>query len=127
MELLDRVLPKLKASGHRVLLFCQMTRCMDLLEEFLALRGYHYIRLDGGTKTEERGALLEEFNEQSSEVFLFLLSTRAGGMGLNLQTADTVLMFESDWNPQMDAQAEDRAHRIGQSKEARHMILSDLI
>lgn len=77
-----------------------------------------YVRLDGGTKTDERSELLSRFNEEGSDVFVFLLSTRAGGLGLNLQGADTVIMFESDWNPQMDQQAEDRAHRIGQVCES---------
>eukprot|EP00899_Mesostigma_viride_P007477 jgi/Mesvir1/16730/Mv15115-RA.2 len=122
-ELLDRLLPKLKATGHRVLLFSQMTKVMDLMEQYLALRGMSYLRLDGTTKTEERGEMLADFNAESSEYFIFLLSTRAGGLGLNLQSADTVILFDSDWNPQMDQQAEDRAHRIGQRKEVRVFVL----
>ncbi|XP_061354402.1 probable ATP-dependent DNA helicase CHR12 isoform X2 [Gastrolobium bilobum] len=122
-ELLDRLLPKLRRAGHRVLLFSQMTRLMDILEIYLRLHDYKFLRLDGSTKTEERGSLLREFNAPDSPYFMFLLSTRAGGLGLNLQTADTVIIFDSDWNPQMDQQAEDRAHRIGQKKEVRVFVL----
>ncbi|KAJ6803828.1 putative ATP-dependent DNA helicase CHR12 [Iris pallida] len=122
-ELLDRLLPKLKRAGHRVLLFSQMTKLMDILEIYLQLHGFKYMRLDGSTKTEERGSLLKQFNAPDSSYFMFLLSTRAGGLGLNLQTADTVIMFDMDWNPQMDQQAEDRAHRIGQKKEVRVFVL----
>ncbi|CAN0856648.1 Probable ATP-dependent DNA helicase CHR12 [Linum grandiflorum] len=122
-ELLDRLLPKLRAKGHRILLFSQMTKLMNILEIYLRLHGYMYLRLDGTTKTEERGAKLKQFNAPNSPYFIFLLSTRAGGLGLNLQTADTVIMFDSDWNPQMDQQAEDRAHRIGQKKEVRVFVL----
>ncbi|XP_058077693.1 probable ATP-dependent DNA helicase CHR12 isoform X2 [Magnolia sinica] len=122
-ELLDRLLPKLQRSGHRVLLFSQMTRLIDILEIYLQLHDFKYLRLDGSTKTEERGTLLKQFNAPDSPYFMFLLSTRAGGLGLNLQTADTVIIFDSDWNPQMDQQAEDRAHRIGQKKEVRVFVL----
>ncbi|KAH7434232.1 hypothetical protein KP509_06G006600 [Ceratopteris richardii] len=125
-ELLDRLLPKLQRTGHRVLLFSQMTRLLDILEIYLNFQGFKYLRLDGGTKTEDRGALLAKFNAPDSPYFLFLLSTRAGGLGLNLQTADTVVMFDSDWNPQMDQQAEDRAHRIGQKKEVRVFVLASV-
>ena len=122
-ELLDRIFPKLKASGHRILLFCQMTQLMTILEDFLAWRGYKYLRLDGTTKTEERGEMLRKFNQPDSEYFIFILSTRAGGLGLNLQTADTVIIFDSDWNPHQDLQAQDRAHRIGQENEVRVLRL----
>ncbi|XP_057960121.1 probable ATP-dependent DNA helicase CHR12 [Malania oleifera] len=122
-ELLDRLLPKLRRSGHRILLFSQMTRLMDILEIYLQIHDFKYLRLDGSTKTEERGSLLAQFNAPDSPFFMFLLSTRAGGLGLNLQTADTVIIFDSDWNPQMDQQAEDRAHRIGQKKEVRVFVL----
>ncbi|XP_010546817.1 PREDICTED: probable ATP-dependent DNA helicase CHR12 [Tarenaya hassleriana] len=122
-ELLDRLLPKLRRAGHRVLLFSQMTRLMDVLEIYLTVNDFKYLRLDGTTKTEQRGLLLKQFNEPDSPYFMFLLSTRAGGLGLNLQTADTVIIFDSDWNPQMDQQAEDRAHRIGQKKEVRVFVL----
>lgn len=122
-ELLDRVLPKLRMSNHRVLMFCQMTRLMDIMEDYLKWRDIKYLRLDGTTKSEERGVLLKRFNEPNSEYFIFLLSTRAGGLGLNLQTADTVIIFDSDWNPHMDLQAQDRAHRIGQKNEVRVLRL----
>ncbi|CAN8260319.1 unnamed protein product [Cochlearia groenlandica] len=122
-ELLDRLLPKLRKAGHRILLFSQMTRLIDVLEIYLTLNDFKYLRLDGTTKTDQRGILLKQFNEPDSPYFMFLLSTRAGGLGLNLQTADTVIIFDSDWNPQMDQQAEDRAHRIGQKKEVRVFVL----
>ncbi|RLM99720.1 putative ATP-dependent DNA helicase CHR12 isoform X2 [Panicum miliaceum] len=122
-ELLDRLLPKLQRAGHRVLLFSQMTKLLDVLEVYLQMYNFKYMRLDGSTKTEERGRLLADFNKKDSEYFMFLLSTRAGGLGLNLQTADTVIIFDSDWNPQMDQQAEDRAHRIGQKNEVRVFVL----
>lgn len=122
-ELLDRTLPKLRMSNHRVLMFCQMTRLMDIMEDYLRWKSIKYLRLDGTTKSEERGSLLKMFNEPNSEYFIFLLSTRAGGLGLNLQTADTVIIFDSDWNPHMDLQAQDRAHRIGQKNEVRVLRL----
>ncbi|SCU86405.1 LAME_0D05996g1_1 [Lachancea meyersii CBS 8951] len=122
-ELLDRVLPKFKASGHRILMFFQMTQVMDIMEDFLRMRDLKYLRLDGATKTEERTSMLKEFNAKDSEYFCFLLSTRAGGLGLNLQTADTVIIFDTDWNPHQDLQAQDRAHRIGQKNEVRILRL----
>ncbi|KAH9409281.1 Transcription activator BRG1 [Tyrophagus putrescentiae] len=122
-ELLDRILPKFKATGHRVLLFCQMTNSMTIIEDYFGYRGYKYMRLDGTTKAEDRGALLGMFNAKESDYFIFLLSTRAGGLGLNLQTADTVIIFDSDWNPHQDLQAQDRAHRIGQKNEVRVLRL----
>merc|ERR1719245_1425871 len=122
-ELLDRILPKLKATGHRVLMFCQMTQCMTIIEDYFHFKGYKFLRLDGMTKADERGDMLRDFNAKDSEYFLFLLSTRAGGLGLNLQTADTVIIFDSDWNPHQDLQAQDRAHRIGQKNEVRVLRL----
>merc|ERR1719367_2272822 len=122
-ELLDRVLPKLKASGHRVLMFCQMTQCMTIIEDYCNWKGHKYLRLDGTTKADDRADMLKIFNDPSSEYFIFLLSTRAGGLGLNLQTADTVIIFDSDWNPHQDLQAQDRAHRIGQKNEVRVLRL----
>lgn len=122
-ELLDRILPKLKATNHRVLLFCQMTQLMTIMEDYLTWREFTYLRLDGTTKAEDRGDLLKKFNDPGSEYFLFLLSTRAGGLGLNLQAADTVIIFDSDWNPHQDLQAQDRAHRIGQKNEVRVLRL----
>ncbi|KAG5862736.1 hypothetical protein JTB14_004548 [Gonioctena quinquepunctata] len=122
-ELLDRILPKLKATNHRVLLFCQMTQLMTIMEDYLSWRGFGYLRLDGTTKSEDRGDLLKKFNDKTIEYFIFLLSTRAGGLGLNLQSADTVVIFDSDWNPHQDLQAQDRAHRIGQQNEVRVLRL----
>jgi len=122
-ELLDRIFPKLKRSGHRILMFCQMTQLMTILEDYLNWRGYKYLRLDGTTKADDRGDMLKVFNSKDSDYFLFLLSTRAGGLGLNLQTADTVIIFDSDWNPHQDLQAQDRAHRIGQKNEVRVLRL----
>ncbi|XP_068177822.1 transcription activator BRG1 isoform X9 [Antennarius striatus] len=122
-EVLDRILPKLRATNHKVLLFCQMTSLMTIMEDYFAYRSFKYLRLDGTTKAEDRGMLLKTFNEPGSEYFIFLLSTRAGGLGLNLQSADTVVIFDSDWNPHQDLQAQDRAHRIGQQNEVRVLRL----
>ncbi|KAF2750297.1 hypothetical protein M011DRAFT_484143 [Sporormia fimetaria CBS 119925] len=122
-ELLDRILPKFKASGHRVLIFFQMTQIMNIMEDFLRWRGMEYLRLDGSTKADDRSELLKKFNAPGSPYFCFLLSTRAGGLGLNLQTADTVIIYDSDWNPHQDLQAQDRAHRIGQKNEVRILRL----
>ncbi|KAI9854843.1 MAG: hypothetical protein M1824_006533, partial [Vezdaea acicularis] len=122
-ELLDRILPKFKKSGHRVLMFFQMTAIMDIMEQFLNHRGEKFLRLDGSTKSDDRSDLLKLFNAPDSPYFCFLLSTRAGGLGLNLQTADTVIIFDSDWNPHQDLQAQDRAHRIGQKNEVRILRL----
>ncbi|KAG1738616.1 SNF2 family N-terminal domain-containing protein [Suillus paluster] len=119
LELLSRILPKFFATGHRVLIFFQMTKVMDIMEDFLKMSGWKYLRLDGGTKTEERALHVQQFNAKDSEIKVFILSTRAGGLGLNLQTADTVIIFDSDWNPHADLQAQDRAHRIGQTKAVR--------
>ncbi|KAL3773005.1 hypothetical protein ACHAWO_003960 [Cyclotella atomus] len=116
MQLLNKLLPKLKAKGSRVLIFCQMTRVLDIMEDYLRLVGYEYCRIDGNTDGEKRDSQMEEFNEPGSSKFCFLLSTRAGGLGINLATADIVILFDSDWNPQVDLQAMDRAHRIGQTK-----------
>ncbi|KAL4236408.1 Transcription activator BRG1 [Mactra antiquata] len=118
-ELLDRILPKLKSQNHKVLLFSQMTSLLSILEDYFLFRGYRYLRLDGTTKAEDRGELLALFNKEDSPYFIFILSTRAGGLGLNLQSADTVIIFDSDWNPHQDLQAQDRAHRIGQTNEVR--------
>ncbi|TKY54119.1 putative chromatin-remodeling complex ATPase chain [Spatholobus suberectus] len=117
MVLLDKLLPKLKERDSRVLIFSQMTRLLDILEDYLMFRGYQYCRIDGNTGGEDRDASIETFNKPGSEKFVFLLSTRAGGLGINLATADVVILYDSDWNPQVDLQAQDRAHRIGQKKE----------
>lgn len=118
-ELLEKMLIKLVSTGHRMLIFTQMTRLLDILEEFLTYIKIQYLRLDGTTKSEDRASRIELFNKPNSPYPVFILSTRAGGLGLNLQTADTVILVDSDWNPQMDAQAQDRAHRIGQTREVR--------
>ncbi|KAF4533362.1 hypothetical protein B566_EDAN002760 [Ephemera danica] len=119
MVILDKLLPKLQAQGSRVLIFSQMTRMMDILEDYCLWRGYNYCRLDGQTPHEDRQRQINEYNTPGSEKFVFMLSTRAGGLGINLATADIVLIFDSDWNPQMDLQAMDRAHRIGQTKQVK--------
>ncbi|KAF8463601.1 SNF2 family N-terminal domain-containing protein [Kalaharituber pfeilii] len=115
---LDKLLMELKAGGHRVLLYFQMTRMMDLAEEYLSYRNYKYLRLDGSSKVEDRRDMVNDFQTRP-EIFLFLLSTRAGGLGLNLTAADCVIFYDSDWNPTVDQQAEDRAHRLGQTKQVR--------
>ncbi|KAK9287785.1 hypothetical protein L1049_016225 [Liquidambar formosana] len=117
MVLLDKLLAKLKERDSRVLIFSQMTRLLDILEDYLMFRGYLYCRIDGNTGGEDRDASIDAFNKPGSEKFVFLLSTRAGGLGINLATADVVILYDSDWNPQVDLQAQDRAHRIGQKKE----------
>jgi chromatin-remodeling ATPase INO80 len=113
---LDTLLKELKANGHRVLLYFQMTRMIDLMEEYLTYRNYKYCRLDGSTKLEDRRDTVSDFQSNSS-IFIFLLSTRAGGLGINLTSADTVIFYDSDWNPTIDSQAMDRAHRLGQTKQ----------
>ncbi|RZB54805.1 Chromatin structure-remodeling complex protein SYD isoform D [Glycine soja] len=117
LEMLDRLLPKLKATDHRVLFFSTMTRLLDVMEEYLTLKQYRYLRLDGHTSGGDRGALIDLFNQPGSPYFIFLLSIRAGGVGVNLQAADTVILFDTDWNPQVDLQAQARAHRIGQKRD----------
>ena len=96
-----------------------MTRVLDILEDYCNFKRLQYCRIDGSTDGESRDSQMVEFNEKDSEKFVFLLSTRAGGLGINLQTADIVIIYDSDWNPQMDLQAMDRAHRIGQKKQVR--------
>ena len=114
MVLIDKLLRRLKETGHRVLIFSQMVRVLDILSEYMTLRGFRHQRLDGSTPAHQRHQAMERFNAPDSPDFAFLLSTRAGGLGINLATADTVLLFDSDWNPQNDLQAMARAHRIGQ-------------
>lgn len=117
MQVLDGLLTRLKAAGSRVLLFSQMSRALDILEDYCVFRGYAYCRIDGQTAHEERIQAIEDFNRPGSDKFVFLLTTRAGGLGINLATADIVILYDSDWNPQVDLQAQDRAHRIGQTKQ----------
>jgi len=114
---LDQLLHQLKEGGHRVLLYFQMTRMIDLMEEYLTYRNYRYCRLDGSTKLEDRRDTVADFQSPGSELFVFLLSTRAGGLGINLTAADTVIFYDSDWNPTIDSQAMDRAHRLGQTRQ----------
>lgn len=117
MIVLDKLLKKLKAKGSRVLIFSQMSRLLDILEDYCYLRDYEYCRIDGSTTHEDRIEAIDDFNKPDSDKFVFLLTTRAGGLGINLVTADTVVLYDSDWNPQADLQAMDRAHRIGQKKQ----------
>ncbi|KXS19150.1 hypothetical protein M427DRAFT_132185 [Gonapodya prolifera JEL478] len=116
MVLLDKLLTRLKEDGHRVLIFSQLVMMLNLLSEYMSLRGFAFQRLDGSIPSEARKRAIESFNASNSPDFAFLLSTRAGGLGINLETADTVILFDSDWNPQNDLQAMARAHRIGQTK-----------
>jgi len=113
---LDQLLRQLKEGGHRVLLYFQMTRMIDMMEEYLTYRNYRYCRLDGSTKLEDRRDTVAAF-QSSPDIFVFLLSTRAGGLGINLTSADTVIFYDSDWNPTIDSQAMDRAHRLGQTRQ----------
>uniref|UniRef100_A0A668AJT6 Chromodomain helicase DNA binding protein 4a n=1 Tax=Myripristis murdjan TaxID=586833 RepID=A0A668AJT6_9TELE len=115
--LLQKMLRKLKEGGHRVLIFSQMTKMLDLLEDFLENEGYKYERIDGGITGSMRQEAIDRFNAPGAQQFAFLLSTRAGGLGINLATADTVIIYDSDWNPHNDIQAFSRAHRIGQNKK----------
>ncbi|XP_064415468.1 chromodomain-helicase-DNA-binding protein 4 isoform X2 [Latimeria chalumnae] len=115
--LLQKMLKKLKDDGHRVLIFSQMTKMLDLLEDFLEHEGYKYERIDGGITGNMRQEAIDRFNAPGAQQFCFLLSTRAGGLGINLATADTVIIYDSDWNPHNDIQAFSRAHRIGQNKK----------
>ncbi|XP_022770218.1 LOW QUALITY PROTEIN: probable helicase CHR10 [Durio zibethinus] len=135
LMVLDQLLQKLYDSGHCVLLFAQMTHTLDILQDFLELRKYSYERLDGSIRAEERFAAIRSFSKRSAEgslnsesdqnaAFIFMISTRAGGVGLNLVAADTVIFYEQDWNPQVDKQALQRAHRIGQSN---HVLSINLV
>ena len=116
MMLLDQLLTKLKKDNHRVLIFSQMVKMLDILGDYLHLRNYQFQRLDGTIAAGARRMAIDHFNAPESNDFCFLLSTRAGGLGINLMTADTVILFDSDWNPQADLQAMARAHRIGQTR-----------
>uniref|UniRef100_A0A8C6J6L4 DNA helicase n=1 Tax=Melopsittacus undulatus TaxID=13146 RepID=A0A8C6J6L4_MELUD len=119
LVLIDKLLPKLKAGGHRVLIFSQMVRCLDILEDYLIQRRYPYERIDGRVRGNLRQAAIDRFSRPDSDRFVFLLCTRAGGLGINLTAADTCIIFDSDWNPQNDLQAQARCHRIGQSKSVK--------
>ncbi|EQC29699.1 hypothetical protein SDRG_12699 [Saprolegnia diclina VS20] len=114
-DFLRSLLPTLQTDGHRVLIFSQWTKLLDLMEVLMEYLGYKFLRLDGSTSVSDRQALIDQFNEDTS-IFVFLLSTRAGGLGINLTAADTVILHDLDFNPTIDAQACDRCHRIGQTK-----------
>ena len=114
-KVLDKMLIKQKEQGHQVLIFSQMTELLNIMEDYLRWRQWRYCRIDGSVKIQERQAQMDAFNTDP-DIFVFMLSTRAGGLGINLQAADTVILFDSDWNPHQDAQAQDRCHRIGQTK-----------
>lgn len=117
MLVLDKLLKKMKTQGSRVLIFSQMSRVLDILEDYCFFREYEYCRIDGSTSHEDRINAIDEYNKPDSSKFIFLLTTRAGGLGINLTSADIVVLYDSDWNPQADLQAMDRAHRIGQRKQ----------
>ena len=116
LKVLDSLLTRLKEEGHRVLIYSQMTRMIDLLEEFMFFRKHKYMRLDGSSRINDRRDMIADF-QAKTDIFVFLLSTRAGGLGINLTAADTVIFYDSDWNPTVDQQAMDRAHRLGQTKQ----------
>merc|ERR1712137_1306001 len=118
LEILDRIFPKLLKFDHKTLVFSQFTGVLDILQAYLEWRGFAFERLDGQTSHLERGIRMARFS-QNDGAGVFLLSARAGGLGLNLQAADTVILFDLDWNPQNDKQAIARAHRIGQTREVR--------
>ncbi|GLE02985.1 hypothetical protein PINS_up011864 [Pythium insidiosum] len=131
LVVLDKLLARLQRDGHKVLIFSQMTKVLDILQDYMELRGFSFCRLDGSTDMQSRKSQMDAFNaslqstkktktkasSSDESIFCFLLSTRAGGLGINLIAADTVIFFDSDWNPQQDNQAQDRCHRIGQTKE----------
>uniref|UniRef100_A0A1D1Z0P6 CHD3-type chromatin-remodeling factor PICKLE n=1 Tax=Anthurium amnicola TaxID=1678845 RepID=A0A1D1Z0P6_9ARAE len=114
--LLEKLLPKLRGKGNRVLIFSQMTKMLDILEDFLSFLGLAYFRIDGQTPISLRQQQMKEFNSPGCNVSLFLISTRAGGLGLDLPTADRVIIYDPDFNPFMDLQAQSRVHRIGQTR-----------
>ncbi|TFK68179.1 hypothetical protein BDN72DRAFT_769633 [Pluteus cervinus] len=117
MVILDKLLSTMRSKGSRVLIFSQMSRVLDILEDYCLFRQYKYCRIDGSTAHEDRIVAIDEYNKPGSDKFIFLLTTRAGGLGINLTSADIVVLYDSDWNPQADLQAMDRAHRIGQTKQ----------
>ncbi|SPJ72806.1 probable Helicase SWR1 [Fusarium torulosum] len=116
LQILEKLLRKLQAGGHRALIFTQMTKVLDILEQFLNIHGHKYLRLDGATKVEQRQILTDRFNNDP-RILCFILSTRSGGLGINLTGADTVIFYDQDWNPAMDKQCQDRCHRIGQTRD----------
>jgi ATP-dependent DNA helicase len=117
--MLEKILPMLFKNGHRVLIFSLFTSMLDILESYMQIKKYQFCRLDGNVKQTDREERIQEFQKKDSKIFCFLVSTRAGGLGINLTGADTVIIYDSDWNPQIDLQAQDRCHRIGQKKKVR--------
>ncbi|KDO67498.1 hypothetical protein CISIN_1g000482mg [Citrus sinensis] len=117
LQLLDKMMVKLKEQGHRVLIYSQFQHMLDLLEDYLTFKKWQYERIDGKVGGAERQIRIDRFNAKNSSRFCFLLSTRAGGLGINLATADTVIIYDSDWNPHADLQAMARAHRLGQTNK----------
>ncbi|PWA61604.1 PGK [Artemisia annua] len=115
-QLLERLLKKLDARNHKVLIFSQWTKILDIMHYYFSETGFEVCRIDGSVKLETRRQQIQDFNDPNSKYKIFLLSTRAGGLGINLTAADTCILYDSDWNPQMDLQAMDRCHRIGQTK-----------
>ena len=115
LRVLDRMLQRLKKNGHKVLIFSQMTEMLNILEDYLCSQKWQYCRLDGSTKMADRQEAIDNY-QKDPNLFVFLLSTRAGGLGINLTAADTVILLDSDWNPHADSQAQDRCHRIGQQR-----------
>ncbi|KAI9733154.1 MAG: swr1 complex component [Claussenomyces sp. TS43310] len=116
LQALDKLLRRLQSGGHRALIFTQMTKVLDILEQFLNIHGHRYLRLDGSTKIEQRQILTDRFNNDN-RILAFILSSRSGGLGINLTGADTVIFYDLDWNPAMDKQCQDRCHRIGQTRD----------
>ncbi|KAH3903402.1 chromatin-remodeling ATPase ISW1 SCDLUD_001037 [Saccharomycodes ludwigii] len=119
LKVLDKLLEKFQKEGSRILIFSQMSRLLDILEDYCYFKNYEYCRIDGSTAHEDRIEAIDEYNAPGSKKFIFLLTTRAGGLGINLTSADIVVLYDSDWNPQADLQAMDRAHRIGQKKQVK--------
>jgi SNF2 family DNA or RNA helicase len=117
--LVDKLLKKLREGGHKVLIFSQMVRVLNILEDYMQFRDYPYVRLDGTIRGDQRQTAIDRFSNPNIDTFVFLVSTRAGGVGINLTAADTVIIFDSDWNPQNDLQAQARCHRIGQTKDVK--------
>ena len=119
LMLVDKLVKKIIPAKEQILLFSCFTQTLNIIEDFCAMRGLQYCRLDGSTNLEDRDDQIQEFTKPGSSKQIFLISTRAGGLGINLMTANHVILYDSDWNPQVDLQAMDRAHRIGQKKEVK--------
>ncbi len=125
LAVVDKLLISLYKKNHRVVLFSQFTTVLDIIEDYCNERGWIYCRLDGSTSRAQRNYIVNKFNKPGSRIFIFLMSTRSGGLGINLQTADTCILFDSDWNPQPDIQAMARVHRIGQKRTV-HVSLNSI-